>query len=104
MVTHKVFNPKIIKLQREISNLEFELNRVKQESENYIQTEDIGQGTFYRYDVFLNNFVLYFIYSIEMNDIELLDQIIQRKVEIINALKDPNFIYGKYLKQIFYKL
>ena len=52
----------------------------------------------------LNNFVLYFIYSIEMNDIELLDQIIQRKVEIINALKDPNFIYGKYLKQIFYKL
>ena len=51
MVTHKVFNPKIIKLQREISNLEFELNRTKQESENYIQTEDIGQGKFYRYDV-----------------------------------------------------
>ena len=39
-----------------------------------------------------------------MNDIELLDHITQRKVEIINALKDPNFIYGKYLKQIFYKL
>ena len=104
MVTHKVFNPKIIKLQREISNLEFELNRVKQQSENYIQTEDIGQGIFYRYDVILNNFVLYFIYSIEMNDIELLDQIIQRKVEIINALKDPNFIYGKYLTQILYEL